>query len=112
MYQTPLYNEDYFDVPTVSAIERFHCSRNRLWKNVNVGRRLIKITVRVKMTDSRYSFKTTDWKDKPINICDSKIQVLISAKKTDFSENLLARFTLIKFMGQVQKRRSKIKVII
>ena len=66
------------------------------------------------MTDSPYNFKTKDWKDKPINICDSKIKVCpfpISAKKTDFSENLLSSFTLTKFMGQVQKRRLKIKVI-
>ena len=36
------------------------------------------------MTDSPYNFKTTDWKDKLVNICDSKIQVCsfaISAKK-------------------------------
>ena len=67
------------------------------------------------MTDSPYNCKAKDWKDKPINICDSKIQVrsfTIFAKKTDFSENLLSSFTLIKFMGQVQKRRLKIKVII
>ena len=99
----------------VSAIERFHCSHNRLRKNVNLGCRLIKITVWVKTPDSAYNFKTTDWKDKPINICNSKIQfysVAISAKKTDFSETILSSFKLIKFMGQVQKRRSKIKVII
>ena len=67
------------------------------------------------MTDSPYNFKTTDWKDKLISICDSKIQVCsfaISAKKTDFSENLLSSFTFTKFMGQVQKGRLKIKVII
>ena len=61
------------------------------------------------MTDSPYK------KDKPINIFDSKTQVCsftISSKKTDFSENLLSSFTLIKFMGQVQKRWLKIKVII
>ena len=67
------------------------------------------------MTHSPYNFKTTDWEDKPISICDSKIQVYsfaISAKKTNFSENLLSSFTLIKLMGQVQKRRLKVKVII
>ena len=67
------------------------------------------------MTDCSYIVKTKEWKDKPINICDSKTQVYsftISAKKTDFSENLLSNFTLIKFMGQIQKWRLKIKVII
>ena len=67
------------------------------------------------MTDCPYIFETKEWKDKPINICDSKTQVYsftISAKKTDFSENLLSNFTLIKFMGQIQKWRLKIKVII
>ena len=99
----------------VSAMERFPCSHNRLWKNVILGCRLIKITIWVKMTDSPYNFKTKDWKDKPINICDSKMQVYlfaISTKKTDFSEKLLSSFTLIKLRGQVQIRRSKIKVII
>ena len=60
------------------------------------------------MTDSPYNFKTTDWKDKPINICDSKIQVYsfaISAKKTDFSENLLSSFTkkIMKFIKKIIK---------
>ena len=67
------------------------------------------------MTDSPNNCKMQDRKDKPINICDSKIQVhsfTIFAKKTDFSENILSSFTLIKFMGHVQKRRLKIKVII
>ena len=67
------------------------------------------------MTDSPYSFKTTDWKDKLITICDSKIQVCpfaFFAKKTDCSENLLSSFAFTKFMEQVQKRRLKIKVII
>ena len=26
MYQTALYNEHYFEVPMVSAVERFHCN--------------------------------------------------------------------------------------
>ena len=55
------------------------------------------------MTDSLYDFKTPDWKDKPINTCDSKIksaQSRSSLKKTDLSENLLSSFTLIKFIGQ------------
>ena len=37
MYQTALYNEHYFEVPMVSAVERFHCNspykKERFTKN-------------------------------------------------------------------------------
>ena len=67
------------------------------------------------MTDIPYNFETTDWKEKPIISATWKYKSAHSRsplKKSDFSGNLFSSFTFTKFMGQVQKRRLKIKVII